>query len=160
MKRKESRAEKEVEGTERECQEERRSEGEGELLKGKESEGKEGLEEEETDEAWLLRKKEERKLVEGSSGSGKAKESDTHESASTALGSGVESSKQTKEEEEEESTGVNKDDMEEDDEDEEDEEEGDSSSLWAPPRQLCLAEFLPPGEFSFLPPARWHQLLI
>ena len=113
--------------------------------------------EEESDEAWLLRKKEERKLVEeGSSVPKKAKESDAHENASIALDTRVKPSKQTNvptEEEEEEGRCVNKDDMEEEDEDEEDE-EGDSSGLWAPPRQLCLAEFLPPGEFSFLPPAR------
>ena len=41
-----------------------------------------------------------------------------------------------------------------DDEDMEDEEEDADDGLWAPPKQLCLAEYLPAGEFSFLPPAR------
>merc|ERR1712130_425188 len=90
----------------------------------------------------------ERKMGEEGSGvPGKAKGSDAGE---ITLGSRVESSKQM---EEEQSTSVNKDDMEEDDEDEEDEE--DSGGLWASPRQLCLAEYLPPGQFSFLPPARY-----
>ena len=30
----------------------------------------------------------------------------------------------------------------------------DDEALWAPPRQLSVAEFLNPGEFVFLPPAR------
>jgi len=42
-----------------------------------------------------------------------------------------------------------------DDEDVEDEEEDADDGLWAPPKQLCLAEYLPAGEFSFLPPARY-----
>ena len=160
MKRKEGRTE----------EEERENQGEGSPVEekkgGREDEQGEKLGEapkqkveEESDEAWLLRKKEERKLVEGSSSvsSEKAKECDALESASIAPSSGVEPRKQANvptTEEEEESTCVNKDDMEDDDDDEEDEEEGDSSGLWAPPRQLCLAEFLPAGEFCFLPPAR------
>merc|ERR1719209_1072298 len=35
------------------------------------------------------------------------------------------------------------------------EDEEDDDDLWAPPKQLSVAEFIQPGEYLFLPPARY-----
>ena len=98
---------------ERRAEEEERNEGERVAGDGEKqgSEGKSKRGEEESDEEWLLRKREERKLVEGSNVPEKTKENDAGEVALSVSDPGIEPRNQLNTpQEEEESTDVIKDD--------------------------------------------------